>query len=304
MLDRFTSMEVFLAVARSGTFAQAAEDLGLSRAMASKHVKALEEHLGVRLFDRTTRAVRLTESGRAYHDRIAALLAELESVENRLSSDDADVRGTLDVAAPTAFGAFQLAPIVADYMAAYPGVNVRMTLTDRSVDLVDEGIDVAVQVRELADSAYIARQLGAVRMIVCASPDYLERRGTPASPAELAAHNCLVFGEAPARTHAEWTFQTDGRAHAVRVNGDFAANAGDAVRELAVRGRGIARLPDYIVAAELGSGALVELLDAHAPPLRPVNALYPHRAHVPGKVRSFVEFAAGAFGGACDKAGR
>lgn len=295
MLDRFTSMEVFLAVARGGTFSHAADELGMSRAMASKHVKALEAHLGVRLFDRTTRAVRLTESGREYHDRIAALLAELASVENRVSSASTDVRGTLDIAAPTSFGAFHLAPVVADFMAAQPDVAVRMTLTERAVDLVEEGIDVAVRVGELEDSAYVARQLTAVRLVTCAAPAYLERHGAPARPADLSQHECVVFGTAPAKTHAEWVFHDGTRTTPVRVRGRFAANAGDAVRALAARGLGIARLPDYIVAAELANGTLVEVLERHAPPLRPVFALYPHRDHVPGKVRAFVEFAMAAF---------
>ncbi len=297
MLDRFTSMEVFLAVTRCGTFAAAAEELNMSRAMASKHVKALEDHLSVRLLDRTTRAVRLTEAGRAYSERIGNLLAELASAEDQLTSDAADVRGTLDVAAPTTFGAVHVAPVVADYMAGHPLVSVRMTLTERSVDLVDEGIDVAIRVGELGDSSYVARRLGEVRMVICAAPAYLAARGTPRVPEDLARHECLVFREAPARTQADWTFHEKGKARAVRVSGRFAANTGDAVRSVAVGGSGIVRLPDYLVQKELDSGALVEVLAGYGPPLRPVHALYPHRVHVPGKVSTFVDFAMRAFGG-------
>lgn len=289
MLDRLTSMQVFMAVVRGGTFAAAADELGISRAMASKHVAALERHLGVRLFNRSTRSTRLTEAGTRYFKQLGELLSGLERLEHGLSDAAQGVRGVLTVAAPPLFGALYLSPLVADFMAAHPAVQVRLLLTDRQVDLVDEGVDVAITVRELADSSYVARRLTAVRMTVSASPAYLARRGSPAHPQALAEHNCLLFAEQPGHLFADWSFHEQGAPFAVRVRGDLVSNAGDALRALAAAGRGIVRLPHYIVADALAAGQLVTLLEPFEPPLRPVHALYPHRDHLPGKVRRFLD---------------
>lgn len=295
MLDRLTSMQVFLTVVRSGKFAKAASELGLSRAMATKHVRSLEDHLGVRLLNRSTRVTRLTEAGRRYYEQIAELLTQLDLIESRLSDDTAEVRGMLAVAAPPLFGALHLAPVIAAFMTNFPEVKVRLTLTDRAIDLVDEGIDVAVSVRELADSSYIARRLTAVRMTVCASPDYLAARGRPQHPRDLAGHNCLLFAEQPLQHAAEWRFQHDAEPLTVRVHGDLVSNAGDALRNIAAQGRGIVRLPHYIVADDLATGRLLAILEPYEPALRTVYALYAHRNHQPGKLRAFLDFASEAF---------
>lgn len=295
MLDRLTSMQVFLAVVRAGKFAKAAAELGLSRAMATKHVRALEDHLGVRLLNRSTRVTRLTEAGRRYYEQIGELLAQLDIVESRLSDDTAGVRGTLAMAAPPLFGALHLTPVIAAFLATYPEIRVRLTLTDRAIDLVEEGIDVAISVRELADSSYIARRLTAVRMTVCASPAYLALRGRPHQPRDLESHNCLLFAEQPLQHSAEWQFAHHDEALTVRVHGDLVSNAGDALRNVAARGRGIVRLPHYIVADDLAAGHLELLLADYEPPLRTVYALYAHRTHQPGKLRAFLDFASAAF---------
>ena len=291
MLDRFTGMEVFLALVRRGTFAAAADEVGLSRAMASKHIQALERRLGVRLFNRTTRSTRLTEAGERYYRDIETLLGELEQVEARLGEEAATVRGVLTIAAPPAYGAVHVAPIVAAFMARYPEIKVRLTLADRAVDLVEEGIDIAITVRELADVSYVARRLGAVRLVVCAAPAYLARHGVPRRPRELGDHNCLAYAETVAHLHADWQFRQEGRIVDVRAHGNFVSNVGNALRNLAVAGCGIVRLPDYIVTAELASGALVEILADFAAPLRPVHALYAHRVQVPRKIAAFLDYA-------------
>jgi len=213
----------------------------------------------------------------------------------RLGEEAASVRGLLTVAAPPAYGAFVLAPIVADFMSHHPEINVRMALADRPVDLVDEGIDIAITVRELADSSNVARRLSAVSLIVCGAPSYCARHGLPLRPEDLTHHNCLPYAEAGAHLHTAWQFRRDGNLFDVRVQGNFVSNVGNALRNVALGGTGLVRLPDYIVAADLASGALVELLADFAPPLRPVHALYPHRDHLPRKVRSFLEFASQAF---------
>ena len=291
MLDRYTSMQVFLALVRRGTFTAAAAELGISRAMASKHIQALEDHLGVRLFNRTTRNNRLTAAGARYFERVDALLAELDEVEASLGEEAARVSGTLTLAAPPAFGAIHVAPLVAAFMARHPDVRLRLTLADRRLDLVDEGIDAAVTVRELEDTSYIARYLTAVRLIVCAAPAYLARHPAPSTPEDLVDHNCLTYAEAGASTRAQWRFQAATGPLDVRVDGNFVSNVGAALRNVALAGHGIARLPDYIVAADLADGRLVALLADWAPALRPVHVLYPHREHVPARLRAFLDFA-------------
>jgi DNA-binding transcriptional LysR family regulator len=180
-------------------------------------------------------------------------------------------------------------------MATYPEVQVRLTLADRQVALVEEGIDIAICVRDLDDSSYIARRLTAVRMIVCAAPTYLRSHAGPRQPGDLTAHNCLIFAEAPAHNHADWPFEVDGKLQVIRVSGDLVCNMGDALKNVAVQGRGIVRLPSYIVDDAIAAGKLEELLDGYERTLRPVHAVYPHRDHVPGKVRTFVEFSRRAF---------
>lgn len=299
MLDRLTSMQVFLAVVRHGTFAGAATELGLSRAMASKHIAALEAHLGVRLFNRTTRVTRLTEAGQHYFARVDDLMAELSDLETRLSEDSGRISGHLALAAPPAFGAFHLAPVVAAFMRQHPGIQVSMTLTERAIDMVDEAYDLLISVRELEDSNLIARRLSAVRMKICATPEYLEQHALIRRPEDLQAHNCLIFSAAAKIYSADWQFQRRGAAFSVRVTGDFCANVGDALREVALSSAGVVRLPSYIVREDLAAGRLVNLLSRFSPPLRPVYALYPHRDYIPGKVRSFLDFAVTYF--AADK---
>lgn len=295
MLDRLTSMRVFTAVVRHGTFSGAADELGLSRAMASKHVSALESRLGVRLLNRSTRVTRLTEAGQRYFERLDDLLGELDHLETRLHDEQDRVAGNLTIAAPPAFGAFHLAPVIAAFMRDHPDVRVQLLLDDRIIDLVDEDVDIAVTLRDLEDSSYIARRLTSVRMKICASPGYLARHATPAAPEDLAAHNCLIYGESAAGRQSNWPFQRDGDTLSVRVRGNFVSNVGDALRHLALADGGIVRLPSYIVRADLARGDLVTILEDFSEPLRPVHALYAHRDYVPAKVRGFLDFAIATF---------
>ncbi|MEX2480539.1 MAG: LysR substrate-binding domain-containing protein [Gammaproteobacteria bacterium] len=295
MLDRYTSMQVFLSLVRRGTFAAAADEIGISRAMASKHIQALEARLGVVLFNRTTRTTRLTEAGERYFLQLDLLLAELDTVERRLGEEAVGVRGTLTIAAPPAYGALRVAPIIAKFMERYPDVRVRLTLADRSVDFVEDGVDIAISTRgELDDSSCVARRLSAVRMIVCAAAVYLAREGRPQQPEDLIRHNCLVYAEAVTRLHAEWQFRRREASFNVRVAGNFASNVGNALRTLAVAGHGVVRLPDYIVSNDLASGALLEILGDFGPMLHPIHALYPQREPLPRKISAFLDFASEA----------
>src|SRR5690606_7751331 len=192
-MDQFKAIQAFLAVARTGGFSAAAEELGVSKAMVSKHVGRLEQALGVQLVNRTTRRVGLTEAGIAYRDRMREILEEIEEIGQAVAKLSAEPRGNLRVMSPTSFGAFHLARAIAAYHERYPQVTVDLLLTDRAPDLVEEGIDLAIRVGALDDSSLVARKLADARVVVCGSPDYLDRRGRPKTPAELADHNCLVY---------------------------------------------------------------------------------------------------------------
>jgi DNA-binding transcriptional LysR family regulator len=295
MLDRITSIQVFLAVARHGSFTEGAADLGMSRAMVSKHVKALENQLGVRLFDRNTRVINLTEEGLAYRDRVNPVLEALEDIETNIGDMSGKARGTLAVAAPTSFGLFHLSPVVAAYMERYPDVNVQLMLTDREVNLIDEGFDAAIHIRELNDSSLIARRLSEVEMVVCAAPDYLAANGEPQRPHDLEDHNCLVFSEIVHRDHGVWPFGVRGQPVSIRVAGDLVSNLGDALRIAALAGRGVVRLPSYIVAEDIKGGRLQAILTEVEPQIRPIYVVYPHREFLASKVRTFVDYLIAAF---------
>lgn len=295
MLDRITSIEVFLAVARHGSFTEGAAELGMSRAMVSKHIKALETQIGVRLFNRNTRSINLTEAGSLYRDRIDPVLEALGDIETNIGDMSGKARGTLAVAAPTSFGLFHLSPVIASYMERYTDVNVQLMLTDRQVHLIDEGFDVAIYIRDLNDSSLIARQLTNVEMVVCAAPAYLAANGEPCHPNDLAAHNCLVFSEIVHRDHGIWTFGPRDKPLTVRVAGDLVSNLGDALRIAALTGRGIVRLPSYIVEDNVQAGCLRPILTGFEPQIRPIYAVYPHREFLASKVRTFVDYLIEAF---------
>jgi DNA-binding transcriptional LysR family regulator len=293
-MDRLAAMEAFVRVVERGGFTAAAEDLRLSRAMVSKHVQDLEEHLGARLLNRTTRKVSLTEAGRVYYERSTQLLADLAETEGAVGELQAKPRGRLRVNAPVSFGALHLGAAVADYMAAHPEVTVELTLNDRVVDLVEEGYDLAVRIARLADSSLIARRLAPCRMVVCASPDYLERTGRPRTPEDLPGHNCLGYSYGQARD--EWRFDGPDGPAAVRVRGGFQANNGDVLRAAALRGAGLVLLPSFIVGTDLVSGGLVPVLPGYRVPELAIHAVYPPGRHLSAKVRSFVDFLVPRYG--------
>lgn len=298
-LDRLTGMQVFVRVVDSGGFAQAARDLGLSRAMVSKHVQALEDRLGARLLNRTTRRISLTEVGAAFYDRCAQLLPEIEEAERAASAAQSRPQGNLRLNAPMSFGFLHLARAIADYAVTCPEVTIEITLNDRIVDLVEEGYDLALRIGRLTDSSLIARRLAPCRLAVCASPGYLRRRGTPRHPADLADHDCLLYSLA-ARPDV-WRFvgddSTGGGEVAVTVQGRFQANNGDVMRVLALEGQGIVCQPTFLIGEDLKAGRLVPLLPGYAPLEMGIHAVYPHSRHIPAKVRSFVDFLARRWGG-------
>ncbi|HET8728488.1 MAG TPA: LysR family transcriptional regulator [Alphaproteobacteria bacterium] len=287
-MDRLTAMATFVRIAELGSLSAAARADGVPKSSVSKQLAALEGHLGARLLNRTTRGLSLTEVGRAYLERCRVILDVVEEAEALTTSLHAEPRGMLRVNAPVSFGFLHLAPAVPEFIARHSGVEVDLVMNDRRVDLIEEGFDLAVRIGPLADSSMIARRLGAYRMVVCGSPDYLARRGEPAVPEELTTgHACLCYA---GDGGDGWRFLTPGGERVVRVRGPLRANNGDALRAAALGGLGLTQLPTFLVADDLANGALVAVLTGYEPDPLPVHALYPPGRHLSGKVRAFVDF--------------
>jgi DNA-binding transcriptional LysR family regulator len=291
-MDRLAAMEAFVRVAEARSFSEAARRLGQSKSVVSRQVAALEEELGARLLTRTTRSLALTEAGRTYFERAARILADVDEADASVSLLAGAPRGRLRVNAPMSFGFLHLAPQLPLFMERYPEVEVDMAMNDRMVDLVEEGFDVAVRITgRLPDSSLVARKLAPVRMAIVASPDYLARRGEPASPEELAGHDCLLY------TSDQWQLTgLDGKPRPVHVRGRLRANNGDALRAAALAGLGLALLPTFIVGRDLQDGTLVPVLCNHIPCQSTLYAVYPEVRQLSPKVRAFVDFLAAQLG--------
>ncbi|NOX76590.1 MAG: LysR family transcriptional regulator [Gammaproteobacteria bacterium] len=296
-MDVLTSMRTYATVVASGSFTVAAGRLGISKSLASKYVGQLEARLGIRLLHRTTRKLSVTESGQAYYLRCRQLLEDFDELEAAAMDQQKAPQGHLRASAPTNFGEMYLTPAVAGYLDEQPGVSVELVLTDRYVDLVDEGFDLAVRIGELADSSLIARRLAPMHITAVASPAYLARAGTPRHPRELAAHQCIVDTNvgANAGTKDRWPFQEAGQRFSVRVNGRFRVNNALAARDMALRGHGIALCPAFVTAETLRGGHLQRLLPEFELEGHGIYAVYPHHRHLAAKTRSFVDFLMGYY---------
>jgi len=294
-LDRFDNMRVFAKVVESGGFTSAAVRLGMSASMVSQHVKELEERLSVRLLNRTTRKVSLTETGRAYYQRCTRLLADLEETEHAASDMHAAPRGELRVNSWPSFGVRHLALAVADFTARFPAISVELMLSDRMADLIDDGFDVAVRAEPLHDSSLIARHLAPLRVVVCGAPSYFETHAKPRTPSDLKDHNCLTMtGSALYRM---WHLRAaDGTAIDIAPVGNLHSNISSVLETAALAGHGLAWLPTYLCCDALRSGRLVTVLDDYMAPPYAIRALYPHNRHLSAKVRAFVDFLAARFG--------
>jgi DNA-binding transcriptional LysR family regulator len=289
MLDRLTTMQVYVRVVERGSFAAAAKDLDLSPAMVAKHVQALEARLNARVLHRTTRRQSLTEVGRVYFERCKSLLEQVEAAEQSANELQAAPRGTLRVTAPVVAGTHLLVPVIAQFLAAYPEVRVELALHDRIIDLVDEGFDIALRSGASAPPGFVARPIAPLRMLLAASPEYLRAHGTPRKVADLGQHECLGFAHLVHRDR--WRLHGPSGEDTVRIKGRLEINNGEALRQAALAGAGIVMQSQLLLAADLKSGALVRVLPRHAPPPRPAHLLYlPDRRQTP-KLRRFVEFA-------------
>jgi DNA-binding transcriptional LysR family regulator len=293
-MDRLGAIQVFAQVVESGSFAKAADRLGLSTSATSRHVAELEAHLQTRLLNRTTRRVSLTESGRAFYERAVQLLADLEEAEQEAARAAVVPRGTIRLTSAVNFGVRHLAPAIAEFLARHAEVRFDVSLSDRVIDLIEEGFDLAVRVGTPGSENVVARKLGETRLVPCASPQYLSAHPAPKKPEDLSTHNCFTYEYVTPRN--VWRFRdANGAERAVRIAGTLHSNNGDLLAEVAARGCGIVFEPAFIVGPEVRAGRLVPLLQEFAPLPVPIYAVYPSRKHLSAKVRTFVEFLVARF---------
>ncbi len=296
MMDRLTSMAAFVTAADVGSFAAAAAQLGMSPQMVAKHVTFLEDRLGSRLLNRTTRRQSLTEVGRAYHERCKIVLAEADAADALAQERRALPRGRLRITAPVTFGAHSLMPLVTRYLRDHPEVEIDLALTDRFVDLVEEGHEVAFRVGLLDDSGLIARSLAPYRLAACASPAYLHARGTPSEPKDLVAHECLGYAYWSRPADGEWYFVRDAVKHTVRVRSRLQVNDSRALMAAAIDGYGIVMGPEDVLREALILGQLIRILADFTAPSRPMHLLYTADRRQTPKLRTFIASAVTAFG--------
>ncbi len=293
-MDRLRAFEVFVTVVGRGGFAKAADALNTSPANVTRYVGELEAHLGARLLNRSSRRISLTEAGEALYERARAVLADVAEAEEVAAAGVGRPRGKLRINAPLSFGVLHLAPLWPQFMAAYPEVELEVSLSDRLVDLVEEGYDMAIRISRGGSATYVARKLAVSRNLICAAPAYLERYGRPTTPEQLNGHRCVAYSLSAAPD--EWAItNTAGRTETVRLTPVMFANNGDTVRVAAVAGQGVIWQPTFLVGEDLRAGRLEQLLPDWRVPETDILAVYPSRRHVPGKVRAMVDFLAQVF---------
>ena len=285
-MDRLEAMTILLAAVDTGSLSAASRHLPIPLATVSRRVAELEEHLHVRLLHRGHRKVVLTDAGRSYVDSSRRIMEEIAEIERTASGEYRAPQGELIITAPAVLGRTHVLAVVAEFQRAFPDIRVRLQLMDRYVNLVEEHVDVAVRIGELADSSMIATRLGLIHRVLCASPAYLKARGVPKEPADLVSHDCVTYDLANT-----WEFRRDGATQAIHVPSRLTVNLGEAAVAAAVAGAGISRVLSYLIEDLLKSRSLVTLLDAHEPSPMPVSVIYPGQRQVPLKLRAFLDFA-------------
>jgi DNA-binding transcriptional LysR family regulator len=286
-MDRLVAMEAFIRVVDAGSFSGAARQWGRSKAVVSKYVNALEDHLGVELLRRTTRSLSLTEAGRAYRERCTDVLGEIRALEASLRESVAAPRGPLRVTAPPGLASHYLDVMAKDFLAHFPEVTLDLDLTHRMVDLIEENIDVAIRVTDPRDSSLVARRIAPVPILAVAAPSYLRRRGTPKKPTDLRDHDCLV--DTNFRDQQRWRFRTGDKTETITVDGPLRVNHPDAVREMAEGGLGIGLVPEFAAREALRAGRLREVLKDAVAFHWSILAVYPRRRYLPLRVRAYVD---------------
>lgn len=295
-MDRFADMQMFVKLVETGSISAAAERLEIAKSAVSRRLAELETRLAVQLFQRTTRRMNLTDSGRSFYERCQRILADVDEAELAVSQAHGALSGKLRVALPLSFGLLHLTPVINQFAADHPQLAFELDFNDRQVDLMQEGFDVAIRIARLADSSLIARRLAPIRHTVSASPAYLAQHGTPKTPADLAAHACLVYSNLA--NPGVWTYQDPkGEPGSVEVPIKLKANNGDFLCEAAIAGQGIVMHPTFYVAEPIHCGKLVPILVDYQWPVLAAYAVYPPTRHLSTRVRAFVDFLAQKFSG-------
>ncbi|WP_315706501.1 MULTISPECIES: LysR family transcriptional regulator [unclassified Bradyrhizobium] len=286
-IDRMKDISVFVHVAEAKSFTAAAERIGLSRSAVGKSIVRLEDRLGVRLLQRTTRSVSLTGEGAAFHERCVRLLADLDEAEMAMLSHSQAPRGRLRLDLPVSFGRLHVLPVLNEFIRKWPEISVSASFGDRYVDLIDEGVDLAIRIGSSEDSRLMNRFLARHRLVTCASPAYLAERGTPRNIDALAQHSCLAFVHGG--RSVDWRFNENGQARVIAINGRFVATNAEALRDATIAGFGIARLATFLVSDDLRAGRLVPILKEVDADGAPIRAVYPSSRHLSPKVRTFID---------------
>ncbi len=293
-MDTIVGMRTFITVVTAGSFTAASERLDMSTALVSKYIGQLEERLGVRLLNRTTRSLALTEIGRVYFERCQQVVDDIDELEAVVKDQRSAPSGKLIIAAPLTFGEMYLTPAIADFLNEQQAITIDLRLTDRFVGLVDEGVDIAIRIAELEDSSLIARRLAPARIAVCASPAYLKQHNEITHPDDLVRHNCIV--DTNFRNGSMWPFAVDGKRKIVKVEGRFCVNSAAAVREMLLRGEGIGFIPTYAVGEDIRQGRLAVVLEPFEVINLGIYAVYTPNRHLAAKVRAFIDFMVARFG--------
>ena len=294
-MEEFAAIPVFVAVVENGGFSAASRTLGVSKSAVSKRINQLENHLGVLLLHRTTRKLSLTEAGERFYEHAAEALSAASKAEDAVTELQGEPQGKLKISSSMSFGRLHVAPLIPKFMQRYPKLQIDLVMDDRNIDLVAEGIDVAIRSGDMPDSTLVARKLAPLRQVLCASPGYIDRYGMPATPSELGERNCILFSYSGDAN--EWTLNKGDRSESVLVSGSYRVNNSEAILEALREGVGIGRLPTFVAGPDLKAGNLLRVLEAYHIPDHIFYAVFPERQYLPAKVRAFLDFAIEYFGG-------
>jgi len=287
-MSRIPELEVFVEVIEHESFTDAADSLGVSKSFVSKQISRLEDRLGVRLINRTTRQLHLTDAGAAFFDRAKRIVEDIDEAERSVMQLNTRPRGTLRISAPMSFGLEYLSPVLNDFLCDHEELSLDLELSDRNVDLIDEGFDLAVRIANLRDSSFMARKLAPAELMVVASPEYLAKHGRPQKAHDLSDHMCMQYTYQASGTN--WRLiSPSGQDVSVPITGRIKANNGNVLRDAAVRGVGLAILPDFICTRDVAEGRLVRVLEDWSMGTRAIWAIYPHSRHLSAKVRACVD---------------
>lgn len=295
-MDRFENMDTFIRVVEAGSISGAAERQGVAKSAVSRRLKELEQHLGAELFHRTTRRMNLTDTGRSFYHQAVRILEDVLEAELATSQAHGRLKGSLKVALPSSFGLAHIGPAINEFLEANPQIEFDLDFNDREVDLMQEGFDLAIRIAKLPDSSMIARRIAPIKTVMCASPVYLERMGTPQSPDALIDHQCLLYSLLKDFEHWHLT-DKQGNVNKIKIHPYLKATTGEYLRDAAVKGLGIILVPSFIAYREIESGALIPLLGGYLSPQLDAYAIYPQTRHLSQRVRAFVDFLVQRFEG-------